>query len=53
MSFPNSAQNGQARRAGGLVGVGSHARCRGLLSLELWMLASGGMTPLEVLRCAP
>jgi imidazolonepropionase-like amidohydrolase len=40
-------------RAGGLVGVGSHGQLQGLgYHWEMWMLASGGMTPMEVLRCA-
>jgi len=40
-------------RAGGKVGVGSHGQLQGLgYHWELWMLQSGGMTPLEALRCA-
>jgi len=40
-------------RAGGLVGVGSHGEMQGIgYHWEMWMLASGGMTPLEVIRCA-
>ena len=36
-----------------LVGVGSHGQLQGLgYHWEMWMLASGGMTPMEVLRCA-
>ena len=52
--FPKlAAQMAKLLRAGGLVGVGSHGQLQGLgYHWELWMLASGGMTPLEVLRCA-
>jgi len=33
--------------------VGSHGQLQGLgYQWEMWMLASGGMTPLEVLKCA-
>jgi len=53
-AFPKlSAQMAKLLRAGGLVGVGSHGEMQGIgYHWELWMLASGGMTPLEVLRCA-
>jgi Tol biopolymer transport system component len=53
-AFPKfAAQVTKLQRAGGLVGVGSHGQLQGLgYHWELWMLASGGMTPLEVLRCA-
>jgi len=52
--FPKlAAQVAKLERAGGLVGVGSHGQLQGLgYHWELWMLASGGMTPMEVLRCA-
>ncbi len=52
--FPKlAAQMAKLVRAGGLVGVGSHGQLQGLgYHWEMWMLASGGMTPLEVLRCA-
>jgi len=52
--FPKlAAQVAKLERAGGLVGVGSHGQLQGLgYHWELWMLASGGMTPLEVLKCA-
>jgi len=52
--FPKlAAQMAKLQRAGGLVGVGSHGEMQGIgYHWELWMLASGGMTPLEVLRCA-
>src|SRR5260221_11617507 len=40
-------------RAGGRVGVASHGEMQGIgYHWEMWMLASGGMTPLEVIRCA-
>jgi Tol biopolymer transport system component len=41
------------QRAGGLVAVGSHGEIPGLgFHLEMQALASGGMTPMEVLRAA-
>ncbi len=53
-AFPKlAAQMAKLERAGGLVGVGSHGEFQGLgYHWEMWMLASGGMTPMEVLRCA-
>ncbi|HKW57011.1 MAG TPA: amidohydrolase family protein [Candidatus Acidoferrum sp.] len=53
-AFPKlAAQMTKLVRAGGLVGVGSHGQLQGLgYHWEMWMLASGGMTPMEVLRCA-
>jgi len=53
-AFPKlSAQVAKLERAGGLVGVGGHGQLQGLgYHWEMWMLASGGMTPMEVLRCA-
>jgi hypothetical protein len=53
-AFPRlAAQMAKLSRAGGLVGVGSHGQLQGLgYHWEMWMLASGGMTPMEVLRCA-
>jgi Tol biopolymer transport system component len=53
-AFPRlAAQVTKLQRAGGLVGVGSHGQLQGLgYHWEMWMLASGGMTPIEVLRCA-
>ncbi len=40
-------------RAGGRVGVGGHGQLQGLgYHWEMWALASGGLTPHEVLRCA-
>jgi len=53
-AFPRlAAQMAKLERAGGLVGVGSHGQLQGLgYHWEMWMLASGGMTPLEMLRCA-
>jgi Tol biopolymer transport system component/imidazolonepropionase-like amidohydrolase len=40
-------------RAGGKVCLGSHGELQGLgAHWELWSLASGGLTPMEVLRCA-
>jgi len=38
---------------GGSVQLGAHGQLQGLgAHWELWMLAQGGMTPLEALRCA-
>ena len=53
-AFPKlAAQEAKMLRAGALVGVGSHGQLQGMgYHWEMWMLASGGMTPLEVLRCA-
>ncbi len=39
--------------AGGRVGVGSHGQLQGLgMHWEMWMMATGGMTPMQVLRAA-
>jgi Tol biopolymer transport system component len=44
---------GRIVRAGGRVGVGSHGQLQGLgYHWEMWMLASGGWKPMEVLRAA-
>src|SRR5207244_12290785 len=53
-AFPRlAAQVAKLSREGGLVGVGSHGQLQGLgYHWEMWMLASGGMTAMEVLRCA-
>lgn len=41
------------QRAGGLVGVGGHGELQGLgYHWEMWALAMGGMTPVEILRAA-
>ncbi|MFQ5696628.1 MAG: amidohydrolase family protein, partial [Terriglobia bacterium] len=48
-----AAQAAKIIRAGGKVGVGSHGQLQGLgYHWEMWALASGGLTPLETLRCA-
>ncbi len=40
-------------RAGGRVGLGGHGQMQGIgCHWELWSLQSGGMTPMEALRCA-
>lgn len=40
-------------RAGGRVGLGGHGQMQGIgCHWELWALQSGGMTPMEALRCA-
>src|SRR5437773_2771149 len=53
-AFPRlAAQVAKLSREGGLVGVGSHGQLQGLgYHWEMWMLASGGMTAMEVLKCA-
>src|SRR5579863_9720232 len=53
-AFPKlAAQVTKLERDGGLVGVGGHGQLQGLgYHWEMWMLSSGGMTPMEVLRCA-
>jgi Tol biopolymer transport system component len=52
--FPLVASGAAAiQRAGGLVAVGSHGEVPGLgFHLEMQALASGGMTPMEVLHAA-
>lgn len=52
--FPKLAKDcARIVRAGGKVCLGSHGEIQGIgAHYEMWMLASGGMTPLEVLRCA-
>ncbi len=53
-SFPKAAaQAAKIQRAGGLVGVGGHGQLQGLgYHWEMWSLASGGMTAMEVLKAA-
>ncbi len=53
-AFPKlAAGTAKILRDGGLVGVGSHGQLQGLgYHWEMWMIASGGLTPLEMLRCA-
>jgi Tol biopolymer transport system component len=53
-AFPKlAAQVAKLARDGALIGVGSHGQLQGLgYHWEMWMIASGGMTPLEVLKCA-
>jgi len=53
-AFPRlAAQMTKLLREGGLVGVGGHGEQQGIgFHWEMWMLSSGGMTPMEVLRCA-
>jgi Tol biopolymer transport system component len=52
--YPRLAeQAAKILRAGGLVGVGAHGQLQGLgYHWEMWALASGGLTPHEVLRVA-
>jgi len=48
-----AAQAAKIVRAGGRVGIGSHGELQGLgYHWEMWSLASGGLTPMEVLRAA-
>jgi Tol biopolymer transport system component len=48
-----AAQAAKIQRAGGLVGVGGHGEVQGLAyHWEMWAMASGGMTPREVLQAA-
>jgi Tol biopolymer transport system component len=53
-AFPqHAAQATKILRAGGYVGIGSHGQLQGLgYHWEMWNLASGGATPMEVLRSA-
>ena len=53
-AFPLVAEGAaKIQRAGGLVGVGSHGEIPGLgFHLEMQALATGGMTPMEVLHAA-
>jgi hypothetical protein len=52
--FPQQAEFAKRLiEAGGRIGVGSHGQLQGLgYQWELWNLASGGMTPHDVLRAA-
>ena len=53
-AFPRlAAQMTKLLHEGGLVGVGGHGEQQGIgYHWEMWLLSSGGMTPIEVLRCA-
>jgi hypothetical protein len=52
--FPRIASSAAAiLRAGGFVGLGCHGQLDGLgCHWEMWAMAAGGMTPMEVLRVA-
>ncbi len=52
--FPQLAADAtKILRAGGRLGIGSHGQLQGLgYHWELWLMASGGMTPMEVLYTA-
>ena len=52
--YPRVAEGGaKIQRAGGVVGIGSHGNYPGIgYHWELQAMASGGMTPMEVLRAA-
>ncbi len=48
-----AAQAAKIVRAGGNVGIGAHGQLQGLgYHWEMWALASGGLTPMEVLKAA-
>ena len=53
-SFDKHAEGAtKIARAGGRIGVGSHGQLQGLgYHWEMWSLAMGGMTPMEMLRAA-
>jgi Tol biopolymer transport system component len=53
-AFPKTAEAAaHILRAGGKVGIGAHGQLQGLgFHWEMWAMAMGGMTPLEVLRAA-
>lgn len=53
-SYPRFAADAlRVQRAGGVVGIGSHGEMQGLgLHWEMQAFASGGATPMEVLRAA-
>ena len=53
-SFPKTAaQAAKIQRAGGWIGIGAHGQLQGLgYHWEMWALASGGLTPREVLKAA-
>lgn len=51
--FLHAKQLTKVVEAGGRVGLGSHGEVQGLgTHWELWMMASGGMSPLDALRAA-
>lgn len=52
--YPKVAEAaGRIARAGGHIGIGSHGQIQGIgYHWEMWMLASGGLKPMEVLRAA-
>jgi hypothetical protein len=52
--YPKVAEAaGRIIRAGGRVGIGAHGQIQGVgYHWEMWMLASGGLRPMEVLRAA-
>ncbi|HSR42672.1 MAG TPA: hypothetical protein VLL48_10880, partial [Longimicrobiales bacterium] len=52
--FPHVAEEAaRIAEAGGLVGMGSHGNLQGLgAQWEIWSFASGGMTPMAILRAS-
>lgn len=52
--FPKHAENMKALvESGGMAGVGSHGEFQGLgYHWELWAMQSGGMRPIDALKCA-
>ena len=53
-SFPKTAaQAGKIQQAGGAIGIGAHGQLQGLgYHWEMWALASGGVSPRDVLKAA-
>jgi len=53
-AYPRTAMSAlKIAREGGRVGIGSHGQLQGLgYHWEMWALATGGFTPMEVLRAA-
>ena len=52
--FPKHAKSMKALvEAGALAGIGSHGEFQGIgYHWEMWAMGSGGMRPMDVLRCA-
>ncbi len=51
--FNNAKIAAELARKGVLVNIGAHGQREGLaVHWELWMLAQGGLSPMEALRCA-
>ncbi len=51
--FNNARIAAELSRRGVLVNIGAHGQREGLAAhWEIWMLAQGGLTPMEAIRCA-